>query len=155
MRTAATRILLLATLGVMPALLAAEDTGSPSFADVVSVVAKGAPGAVEFEVGVRSPDTGCARYADWWEVVDLDGGLIHRRILRHSHVDEQPFVRSGGPFVLDPDHTVWVRAHMHPDGYGGKAMRGSIRSGFVATELDPDFAAGLAEQPPLPDGCAF
>ncbi len=47
-------------------------------AEVISVRTNGSPGAYEFVVGVRSPDTGCANYADWWEVVGVDGRLWHR-----------------------------------------------------------------------------
>jgi len=132
-----------------------EAESPPPLADVVSVAARGETGALEFNVGIRSPDTGCEQYADWWEIVDTDGQLLYRRVLRHSHVDEQPFVRSGGPVDVTPDQTVWVRAHMHPTGYGGQAMKGSIRAGFAVAELDAGFAAELADRPPLPDDCAF
>jgi hypothetical protein len=124
-------------------------------ADVVSVEVAGRPGAYEFQVGVRSPDSGCARYADWWEILGEDGQLLYRRVLAHSHVDEQPFVRSGGPLAIAPETTVWVRAHMKPDGYGGRALKGSVRNGFQPVPLDARFAAGLASVAPLPDGCAF
>jgi hypothetical protein len=73
----------------------------------------------------------------------------------HSHVNEQPFTRSGGPAPVEADQTVWVRAHMNTGGYGGAAMKGSAADGFAPSELSPDFAAGLAKQEPLPDGCAF
>jgi hypothetical protein len=106
-------------------------------------------------VGVSSPDEGCDQYADWWEVVTQDGELVYRRILLHSHVNEQPFVRGGGPVDISPDTVVWVRAHMHPTGYGGLAMRGSVAQGFEQTELSPDFASELAETTPLPEGCNF
>jgi hypothetical protein len=124
-------------------------------ADVVSVAVHGEAQAFEFEVGIASPDTGCEQYADWWEVVDTDGRLLLRRILRHSHVDEQPFVRSSGPVKLDATQTVWVRAHMHPTGYGGQAMKGSPAEGFAAATPEPGFAAELANREPLPDGCRF
>jgi len=134
---------------------ATSDSGSTSLADVVSVAARGEPGALVFAVGIESPDTGCDQYADWWEIVSTDGRLLYRRILRHSHVDEQPFVRSGGPVDVDPDRTVWVRAHMHPTGFGGRAMQGSVNAGFEAVEPEPGFAEELAASPPLPEGCAF
>jgi hypothetical protein len=124
-------------------------------ADVVSVAIRTEAGGVTLEVGIESPDTGCEQYADWWEVVDSEGRLIYRRILRHSHVDEQPFVRSGGPVEGDEGATLWVRAHMHPGGYGGKAMKGSLRDGFELADPEPGFAQDLADEPPLPDGCAF
>ncbi len=127
---------------------------TPIVADVVSVEATGEPGAYRFAVGIRSPDTGCERYADWWEVVGEDGRLLHRRVLGHSHVAEQPFVRSGGPVAVEPETVVWVRAHMHPTGYGGAAFRGSVRDGFTAADLPASFAAGLAGEVPRPPDCA-
>jgi hypothetical protein len=125
-------------------------------ADVVGVAATGAPGAYVFHVTLRSPDTGCARYADWWEVVRPDGTLAYRRILLHSHPDEQPFTRAGGPVPVAADETVVVRAHLHPGGYGGASMRGSVRDGFgVWHDPPPAVAADLAAAPPRPDGCLF
>ncbi|MBW7883123.1 MAG: hypothetical protein H3C34_10880 [Caldilineaceae bacterium] len=124
-------------------------------ADVIAVTVNGAPGAYSFAVEVASPDTGCENYADWWEVVDIEGNLLYRRILTHSHVGEQPFTRSGGPVDIATDTVVWVRAHMAPGGYGGAAMRGSAQDGFVPAQPPPDFAAGLAGAAPQPTGCAF
>lgn len=124
-------------------------------ADVVSVAATGEAGAYTFAVGVQSPDTGCGLYADWWEVLGEDGALLYRRVLTHSHPDEQPFVRSGGPVAVAADTPVWVRAHLAPGGYGGAAMSGSVQAGFAAATLAADFAAGVETQAPLPDGCAF
>lgn len=129
---------------------AAEDP-----ADVISVNVAGTPGAYTFSVGISSPDTGCDQYADWWEVVRPDGELVYRRILLHSHVGEQPFVRAGGPVAVAADEMVWVRAHLHPGGYGGAAFRGSVHEGFVAAQPAAGFAADLAAASPLPDGCAF
>ena len=138
-----------------PARRGAERATRPPLADVVSVAVRGEPGALELVVGIESPDAGCEQYADWWELVDGDGRLIYRRILRHSHVDEQPFVRSGGPVDVDPDRTLWVRAHMHPTGYGGIVMKGTLNEGFTRAEPAAGFATGLAKSPPLPAGCAF
>ena len=135
------------------------DTPSPPpgtpFADVLSVTASGKPGAYTFSVEIRSPDLGCQQYADWWEVIDEKGHLLYRRILLHSHVDEQPFIRSGGPVPIREGSVVWVRAHMNTDGYGGAAFKGSVRHGFTQTVLSPDFAAKLEQSPPLPEDCAF
>lgn len=131
------------------------DTHPRPTADVVSVSTTEVDGGYEFAVGVASPDTGCDRYADWWEVVSEDGDLLYRRPLAHSHVDEQPFVRSGGPVAIDAGETVWVRAHLHPFGYGGEALRGSIAGGFEVASPPPNFAADLAEAPPAPPHCRF
>ncbi|MEM9455334.1 MAG: hypothetical protein AAGF11_14225 [Myxococcota bacterium] len=141
-----------------PATSAADSEGpANAVADVLTVEASGSPGDYTFAVTLRSPDTGCDRYADWWEVVTADGSLLYRRILAHSHVDEQPFTRNGGPIPAEADTELWVRAHMHgndtPEGYGGQVLRGSVQAGFT-----PDDAEGLAplhEVDPLPDRCAF
>jgi hypothetical protein len=127
----------------------------PPGADVVAVLASGVPGVYQFNVGIRSQDLGCAQYADWWEVVSTDGKLLYRRVLLHSHVDEQPFTRSGGPIPIQADTVVWVRAHMNTGGYGGAAFKGSVKTGFKQAMPEVGFAAGLAKQAPLPDGCDF
>jgi hypothetical protein len=124
-------------------------------AHVLSAEASGKPGAYQFIVEIRSPDLGCNQYADWWEIVDERGKLLYRRVLLHSHVDEQPFSRSGGPVPIQADTIVWIRAHMHPHGYGGAALKGSVKGGFEPHDLSPEFAPGLSQTPPLPDGCAF
>jgi hypothetical protein len=124
-------------------------------ADVISVEVTGDPNAYRFSVGIASPDTGCDQYADWWEVLTQEGELIYRRILAHSHVNEQPFVRSGGPVAIEPDTVVWVRAHMHPGGYGGRVMKGTVQAGFEVVDLDTDFAPDVGSKPPQPTGCAF
>ena len=132
------------------------DRSAPAtLADVISVDVSGEPGAYQFTVGVRSPDEGCDQYADWWEVLTEEGELIYRRILAHSHVDEQPFRRSGGSIPVNAETVLIVRAHMHPTGYGGAAMKGSVQAGFEPMVLPSDFAASLEETPPLPEDCAF
>jgi len=124
-------------------------------ADVVAVTVTGTANTYQFSVEVLSPDEGCDQYADWWEVLTEDGALIYRRILAHSHVNEQPFVRSGGPVKIEPDTVVLVRAHMHPGGYGGQALRGSAQDGFAAVSVGVDFAAEVEILEPQPTGCAF
>ncbi len=129
--------------------------GGATLADVTAVEVSGGAGAYTFAVTIRSPDTGCDRYADWWEVTTESGELVHRRILAHSHVDEQPFTRSSSPVEVDAATTVIVRAHLSRGGYGGVAMRGSAADGFAAADLPADFAAQLETADPLPTGCAF
>ena len=86
-------------------------------ADVTAVSATGEAGAYTFDATVRSPDTGCNSYADWWEVVSPNGELLYRRVLLHSHVDEQPFTRSGGRYRLAPttrSDGIWAEPADHP-----------------------------------------
>ena len=128
---------------------------NPRFADVVSVEVSGSEQAYTFSVGISSPDTGCNQYADWWEVITEAGSLVYRRILAHSHADEQPFVRSGGKVKIGNGQTVIIRAHMNNSGYGGHAFKGSVKDGFKEVTLDKDFAKELEKHDPLPDGCAF
>ncbi|MFW6050781.1 MAG: hypothetical protein ACODAU_06380 [Myxococcota bacterium] len=137
-----------------PAATRVAEAEERPVADVLRVRVAGAAGAYTFRVTVRSPDRGCDRYADWWEVIRADGTLVHRRILHHSHVDEQPFTRGGGPVDLEPDERVFVRAHMHSAGYGGAAVAGTAEGGFERAELPADFAPDLERAPPQPEGCS-
>jgi len=134
---------------------APTDDNNPIAVVTAVEVPSGEPGNYTFAVTIESPDIGCEQYANWWEVVTPEGDLIYRRILAHSHVDEQPFQRSGGPVAVQPDQTVIVRAHMHPSGYGTQALQGTVESGFAAVMLSPDFAADLATAEPQPQGCNF
>lgn len=133
----------------------AMDANELPVANVVSVAVSGEPGNYTFAVTLSSADTGCDQYADWWEVADLEtGSLIYRRILAHSHVDEQPFTRSGGPVSIEPDQSIIIRGHMGgvQSRYGGKALDGTVSSGFQPVE---DSLASLESVEPLPKGCAF
>jgi hypothetical protein len=129
-------------------------------ADVIDVGASGEAGNYQFSVTIRSPDTGCEQYADWWEVLDENGNLLYRRILTHSHASEQPFTRSGGPVAIEADQVVIVRAHMvragaQSHGYGGIAFKGTVENGFSKAILESGFAIDLEAVEPLPTGCAF
>lgn len=124
-------------------------------ADVTEVSATGPSGKYTFHVTISSPDTGCDQYADWWEVIDRDGGLIYRRILAHSHVNEQPFTRQGGTVTIEEDENVWIRAHMNNSGYGGSAYYGNVTDGFSVKEMADGFGQDLENESPQPSGCAF
>ena len=124
-------------------------------AAVANVTVSGNENSYDFNVTIKSPDTGCDQYADWWEVFDLNGKLIYRRILTHSHVNEQPFTRAGGPIGISKDLEIYVRAHMNNLGYSTKVFRGSVSNGFVADDLDVEFAKDLESMDPLPEGCGF
>ncbi|WP_299676700.1 hypothetical protein [uncultured Dokdonia sp.] len=124
-------------------------------AAVVSVVATAVGDTYTFNVGISSPDTGCDQYANWWEVVAEDGTLIYRRILAHSHVNEQPFVRSGSTMNIIANQEVIVRVHMNTTGYSVNGYKGSVANGFTTFMISEDFANELANQSPQPNGCAF
>ncbi len=127
------------------------------FAKVEKVSFTGKEGNYNFSVTLKSPDTGCQQYADWWEVISEKGDLIYRRILAHSHVNEQPFERSGGSVNINANDVVIIRGHMNNSGYGEGdiAMKGSVSSGFQSFTVSKDFASDLDKESPLPSGCAF
>jgi len=124
-------------------------------AQITAVSISGDTNSYTFNVTISSPDLGCNQYADWWEVIDLDGNLLYRRILAHSHVDEQPFARTGGPVQISEDTEVYIRAHMNTTSYGSAVFRGSVANGFTSQNLSGDFAKDLEDEDPLPGGCAF
>ncbi|MFT5683017.1 MAG: hypothetical protein ACI8RZ_003944 [Myxococcota bacterium] len=130
-------------------------SGTATLVDVTAVTATGDDGDWTFSVTLLSPDTGCEQYADWWEVLSPEGELLFRRILNHSHPDEQPFTRSGSPVPVAETDPVIVRAHLSPGGFGGVAMEGSVAAGFSPVDLAADFAASVEDADPQPDGCAF
>ncbi|HTQ08324.1 MAG TPA: hypothetical protein VMI54_30930 [Polyangiaceae bacterium] len=147
-----------------------SDAGAPGaeppYANVTAVAADGTDGDYTFNVTVESADIDCSQYADWWEVLGEDGSLIYRRILEHSHTDANgtsdpdapgnTFTRSGGPVPVASSDVVLVRAHMSVGGYNGEVMRGTVDGGFTnAPDIDADFAAGVANEDPQPDGCEF
>lgn len=124
-------------------------------ADVIKVTAEKSGAGYRFNVTLKSNETGCAQYADWWEVLDSKGTLLYRRILFHSHPDDQPFTRSGGAVHLDPDQTLYVRGHMNRLGYIGDIFTGSIAKGFKKAEKVPHFPESIERENPLPSACAF
>ncbi len=135
-----------------------EDTliiNVPILADVLSAVAAEYNEEYTFAVEVESPDIDCDQYAIWWEIISCQGDLIYRRILLHSHADEQPFIRTGGPVDIDPDAELIIRAYMHPTGYGGKAIIGTVNDGFENLFLPDTFAGELATADPQPDYCLY
>ncbi len=111
--------------------------------------------AYTFKVGIESPDKGCNQYANWWEVISENGDLVYRRILGHSHVNEQPFIRSGGTVNISKDQVIIIRAHMNTSSYGTQTFKGSVANGFALFTTAKDFAKELATEQPLPSGCAF
>lgn len=132
-----------------------SDSNDQDFADVTTVSVSGTENNYTFSVTISSPDKGCDQYADWWEVVSTSGELIYRRILLHSHVNEQPFTRSGGVVTISENQTVWVRAHMNNNGYGGATLKGTVKDGFSPANFPDTLGINLDQIEPLPDGCNF
>ncbi len=148
-------ILWLGACAAVTSTPAVDTTVHAPAADVVAVSTSGGPGGYDVAVTLRSDETGCDRYADWWEVLDSHGHLLYRRILEHSHPNEQPFDRDGGPVNVDANEPLVVRAHLSTAGYAGTVLKGSIASGFSAWKPPAGFATDLEHQGPQPTGCLF
>ena len=100
-------------------------------ADVVAVsVARTGPDRIRVEATLRHADTGWDHYADKWDVLAPDGGLLGTRVLLHPHVDEQPFTRGLSGIVVPPGvDRITVRAHDSVHGYGGATMTVALPDG--------------------------
>ena len=109
--------ILIILAGLAPAAVSADP------AAIVDATARQGAGGWTVSVTLRHADTGCDRYADWWEVITPGGELVYRRILRHSHVTEQPFTRSQSGIAI-PEGTVQVmiRARTLTDGWSRDTM---------------------------------
>ena len=78
-------------------------------------------------VKLQHADTGWKHYANRYDVLDMQGNLIASRVLRHPHVDEQPFRRRLGPIaILREVENVKVRAHDLVHGLGGAEVTAEI-----------------------------
>ena len=112
-----TRILLVLALLLAPA---------PSFAgkaDVIKVeVVQERDEQWTFVVTVRHDDKDPDHWADWWIVRTPKGQELGRRVLLHSHVDEQPFTRDERVRIPREITVVVVEAHDKVHGYGGKVV---------------------------------
>jgi len=128
--------------------------GASNYADIVGVNVKGNTNQYTFSVSIKSPDISCKQYANWWEVLSKDGKLLYRRILWHSHPDEQPVTRSGGSVNITPSQIVYVRAHLNNKGYGGVLFKGSVDKGFKKTGLK-QFDANVQKLSPQATECWY
>ncbi len=116
------RLIIIITLFSTPLLYAGE-------ADVLKVVFSQSSGIVfNFKVTIRHADTGWEHYADAWEVLDMRGNLLAKRVLYHPHVDERPFTRSITDVKIPASiKRVMIRAHCSVHEYGGKIAIVDIR----------------------------
>lgn len=91
-------------------------------ADVVDVAVRcTSQNTCTFAVTIRHDDEGWEHYADGFEILTEDGEVIGTRVLRHPHVDEQPFTRAlEGVKIPESVNEVLVRAHDSVHGHGGE-----------------------------------
>jgi hypothetical protein len=136
------------------------------FAHVRAVSVSGSEQSYTFNVSIESADIDCTQFANWWEVLSEDGALLYRRILNHSHTDENgssdvdapgnTFTRNGGPVEVDANQPVYVRAHMNTGGYNGDVFFGTAEGSFeLAGDLPSDFAADVESAAPQSARCDF
>lgn len=100
-------------------LLLARPAGAGT-ADALDVKASCEGERCHFEVTVRHDDTGWDHYANGFEVLDPEGRVLATRVLRHPHVDEQPFTRSLDAKIPLSVTRVSVRVRDSRHGYGGE-----------------------------------
>ena len=115
-------------------LLCSAAPSGPVFAgkaDVLSadVSCKPAPGGraasvCHFNVTVKHADAGWEHFANRFDILDESGTVLATRVLRHPHVDEQPFRRGLGRVRIQAAvKTVLVRANDLVHGIGGAELR--------------------------------
>jgi hypothetical protein len=110
------RLLLAAGLAALPTLSAhagqADVTGA--------TVQQRARNVFDFDVTIRSNDTGWDAYADRIEVLGPDGAILGARVLEHPHEQEQPFTRDVYDVTIPGGiGTVTIRAHHKTAGFDG------------------------------------
>ena len=81
----------------------------------------------EIIVTLEHADEGWRHYADRWDVLDPEGEVLATRVLRHPHVQEQPFTRSLRGVQLPARLThVSIRGHDSVHGDGAAEQRVEI-----------------------------
>lgn len=113
--------------GTRRAILGAMLVSTPAMAgeaDVIAVrVRPAGSDRFDFDVTIRSRDTGWARYADRFEVLAPGGTVLGMRELLHPHQDEQPFTRDLHGLRIPPGiRRVTLRAHMKGVGHDGATI---------------------------------
>jgi hypothetical protein len=82
-----------------------------------------------FNVTLLHDDEGEApNFADFWQVEDVNGRVLGKRILLHSH-SNQPFTRSEVIEIPEEIDVVIVRGHDMVHGFGGQAMKVDLKNG--------------------------
>jgi len=92
-------------------------------ADVLAARVQCEESVCSFSVTVQHADEGWKHYANAWQVLTPAGKVLATRILRHPHVNEQPFTRSlRGVKVPAGITQVRIRARDSLTGYGGREV---------------------------------
>lgn len=92
-------------------------------AKIIDVKVINNQGSYRFDVTLEHGDTGWDHYADGWEVLTPDGGVLGKRVLAHPHVNEQPFTRSlSGVRIPQGIRSVMIRAHDSIHGYSSETF---------------------------------
>lgn len=73
-----------------------------------------------FKVTVQHDDEDWNHYAQRWEILSTDGKLLAIRVLRHPHINEQPFTRSVTAIIPEDIDQVVIRAYDLVHEFGGK-----------------------------------
>lgn len=86
-------------------------------------------GNYRFDVTLHHDDDGEApNFADYWQVEDLDGMILGKRVLTHSH-NSEPFTRSEIIAIPEKISNVIVRGHDMNHGFGGQVMKIDLLTG--------------------------
>ncbi len=81
-------------------------------------------------VTLEHADTGWDHYADAWRVVDGQGNVLGNRVLRHPHVEEQPFTRGlSGVKIPSGTSLVYVEAHDKVHGWSSDRLEVDLLRG--------------------------
>jgi hypothetical protein len=90
-----------------------------------------------FDVTLVHDDDGEApQFADWWQVEDLEGNILGKRILTHGH-GTQPFTRSETITIPDGIRGVIIRGHDMQHGFGGQLIQLNLETG--EQKILPDY----------------
>lgn len=109
--------------GVVFGLASFTALASANKADVIAVEGKQEnANCWVFAVTVRHDDRGAEHWADWWRVRTPEGKELGRRVLLHSHEDEQPFTRDERVCIPAGISVVVFEAHDKVHGLGGATV---------------------------------
>jgi len=79
-------------------------------------------------VKLQHADEGWRHYADVWRIVDAQNTIFGERILRHPHVNEQPFTRSLTQVIIPLDvPVVYIEAHDSVHGWSAPRLKVDLR----------------------------